>query len=96
MGFAKRRKMFDEICERSKLMEQRFKTQIFDLQESMNDVLVNPSKYQKARSFAKRHAYFMQQHVQNLMDAVVWSASYEQSETSGTVKSKPHKCECVG
>lgn len=78
-----RRRIYGEISEKSQYMDQRFRTQIFDLQEQMNEVLINPSKFQKIQSWAKRHAYFMQQYVQNIVDAAVWNGAYEQAIADG-------------
>ena len=84
----KRRLIYAEICDKSQKMDQRFRTQIFQLQEDMNEVLLNPSKYDKAKSFAKKHAYFMQQYAQNLIDSVVWSGAYNQAIADGVIEAE--------
>jgi len=83
-----RRAAYEFISTKSLLMNQRFRTQIFQLQEDMNEVLLNPSKFDKAKSYAKKHAYFMQQTVQNVMDAVVWSGAYEQALAAGVAETE--------
>jgi hypothetical protein len=85
---AERRAAYEFISTKSLLMNQRFRTQIFQLQEDMNEVLLNPSKFNKAKSYAKKHAYFMQQTVQNVMDAVVWSGAYEQALAAGVAETE--------
>jgi hypothetical protein len=85
---AERRAAYEFISTKSLLMNQRFRTQIFQLQEDMNEVLLNPSKFDKAKSYAKKHAYFMQQTVQNVMDAVVWSGAYEQALAAGVAETE--------
>lgn len=75
------------VASKSVFMDQRLRSQIFVLQEHMNDILVNPSKLDKARQFATKNAYIFQATVQNRLDVIIWSAAYEQAmaeKPSGT------------
>lgn len=69
----------EEIAELSPFMADRMKNQIFDIQETLNDLLLNPSKYQKVQKWAQRHGYFLQQAFQNQVDSVTWLATYNQT-----------------
>ena len=66
----------EEIAELSPFMKERQFNQIFDVQDTLNQLLINPNAYQKIQKWAERHGYFMQQAFQNQVDTVVWSATY--------------------
>ncbi len=68
-----------EIAELSPFMADRQRNQIFDIQETLNDLLLNPSKYAKIQKWAQRHGYFLQQAFQNQVDTVVWIATYNKT-----------------
>lgn len=67
------------VVGKAKFMDQRTRSQIFVLQEEMNEVLLNPSKFDKVKQFAKKNAYIFQATVQNMMDFVIWGGAYEQA-----------------
>lgn len=71
--------MADMIHDKSPYMAQRLTTQVMEIQASIDDILLNPTKYQKAKDFAKRHGYFMQQGTQNIVDLITWSGAYDQA-----------------
>ena len=66
----------EEIAELSPFMKERQFNQIFDVQDTLNQLLINPNAYKKVQKWAERHGYFMQQAFQNQVDTVVWSATY--------------------
>jgi len=66
----------EDIAELSPFMKERQFNQIFDVQDTLNQLLINPNAYQKVQKWAERHGYFMQQAFQNQVDSVVWSATY--------------------
>jgi hypothetical protein len=69
----------DEVAAMSPFMENRMQNQIFDIQETLNDLLLNPSKFEKTQKWTQKHGYFLQQAFQNQVDVVVWSATYNQT-----------------
>lgn len=69
----------EDIAERSAFMKGRTSTQVIEIQQTIDDILLNPTKYEKARKFADRHGYFMQQGTQSLVDLVTWGAAYDQA-----------------
>lgn len=69
----------DLINEKSEFMRGRTATQIFDVQNDINQFMLEPSKYDSFREFTQRHAYFMQQFTQNIVDNVTWLGAYEQA-----------------
>lgn len=75
--------MAEMIHEKSPYMAQRLTTQVMEVQASIDDILLNPSKYDKAKDFAKRHGYFMQRGTQNIVDLITWSGAYDQAIANG-------------
>lgn len=73
----------DSVHDKSEFMRTRMSTQIMEIQNTIEDLITNQGKYEKAIEFAKRHAYFMQQGTQNVVDMVVWPAAYDQSIARG-------------
>ncbi len=66
------------IAKLSPFMDQRQNNQMFDIQDTLNDLVINPNKYQKIKAWTSKHAYFIQQAFQNQVDSVVWIGSYNQ------------------
>ena len=62
----------NEIAELSPFMAERQHTQIFDIQDNLNELLINPNEFQKVQKWAQHHGYFIQQAFQNQVDSVVW------------------------
>ena len=69
------------VAEKSKYMNTRMSNQQFEISKTIDELLLNPSKYDKLRSFAGKHGYFMQQGLQNAVDTIVWVGAYNQSMT---------------
>ena len=66
------------IAELSPFMNDRQRNQMFDIQDTLNDLVINPSKYEKIQAWTNKHGYFIQQAFQNQVDSVVWIGSYNQ------------------
>jgi hypothetical protein len=64
-------------------MRNRVSTQMMDVQRSIDHILLNPNKYQKAKAFANEHGYFMQIAMQNVVDYATWGGAYEQATKEG-------------
>jgi hypothetical protein len=75
---SKPNKIANEVAELSPFMNDRMRNQIFDVQESLNELVLNPNAFKKAQQWSARHGYFMQQAFQNMVDTVVWTAKYNQ------------------
>ena len=60
-------------------MDQRMRDQVYEMQEQMNDLLLNPSKFDKVQAWNKQHAYFIQTAFQNQVDIITWLGAYNQS-----------------
>lgn len=68
-----------EVSELSSFMRDRLQNQIFDIQDTMNDLLLNPSRYEQVQKWGQRHGYFLQTAFQNQVDVVTWTATYNQA-----------------
>lgn len=72
-------KVSEQVAELSPFMADRMQNQMFDLQDNMNELLLNPSRYEKVQKWAQHHGYFLQSAFQNQVDIVTWTATYNQT-----------------
>ena len=68
---------YQEIAALDPFMAARQSKQIHDSVETINDLMQNKSKFARSQAWMQKHAYFLQTGVQNVVDAIVWSAAYE-------------------
>ena len=73
----------ERVAELSDYMRTRMSNQQFEISKTIDELLLNPSKYEKLRDFAGKHGYFMQQGMQNMVDTMVWTGAFNQSAASG-------------
>jgi hypothetical protein len=73
----------EAVASLSPFMASRTSSQMFEVRQTVEQMLLNPSKYDKLRDFAARHGYFLQTHAQNLVDTVGWAAAYDQAVARG-------------
>ena len=71
------------IAEKSEFMRNRVTASVMEVQKNIDDILLNPSKYEKARSFARQHGYFMQVATQSIVDVVAWGGAYDHAIGQG-------------
>ncbi|TXJ25378.1 MAG: hypothetical protein E6Q24_14695 [Chitinophagaceae bacterium] len=71
------------INESSTFMRNRLNSQVMEIRQSIDNITLNPSKYQKAKAFAQEHGYFLQTSMQNMIDMITWGAAYEQATALG-------------
>jgi diguanylate cyclase (GGDEF)-like protein len=76
----------EQVTEKSSFMRTRVASQVYDIQATIDDMLLNPSKYEQARAFAQKHGYFMQAGAQNVVDLIVWSGAYDQAIENGATE----------
>ena len=70
--------MMQKIALASPFMADRQKNLIFDIQGRLNELLINPNKFQQMQTWSKNHAYFLQQTFQGVTDAIVWIGTVNQ------------------
>jgi len=66
------------IAAASPFMADRQQNLIFDIQDRLNELIINPNKFEKARNWGKHHGYFLQQTFQGVVDSIVWIGTYNQ------------------
>ena len=66
------------IAAASPFMADRQQNLIFDIQDRLNELIINPNKFQKAQAWGKHHGYFIQQATQGVVDSIVWIGTYNQ------------------
>lgn len=77
------KEMSEAIAEKSAFMRNRVFTSHIEIQKTIDDLLLNPTKYEKAREFATAHGYFMQQGTQSIVDKITWTAAYNEAIENG-------------
>ena len=75
---SKPHQMAKEVAEMSPFMRDRQVNQMFDVQDQMNDLIINPKKYEKFQKWVTKNGYIVQQAFQNYVDTVVWMGKYNQ------------------
>ena len=67
------------IAEKSEMMRNLVTTSVFEVQNELEQLLTNPTKYEQARGFARQHGYFLQTITQGIVNKVMWWAAYNQA-----------------
>ena len=78
--------MREEVATKSPWLANRMDSQSYAMQDQIDEILTNPGTYEKTVEFAKRHAYFLQQAMQNVMDPIVWSGAYDHALSKGVTE----------
>lgn len=73
----------DSMIEKSEYMKSIMGTNIFETQDALNDLIANPSKYEKVQEWAIRHTYILQAATQNIVNTSVWWGAYNEAVTEG-------------
>lgn len=74
------------VSERSEYMRTRINNDQYEIIQTIDELLLNPSKYEKLQNFTKKHGYFMQQATQGTVDVVTWVGAYNQALENGTTE----------
>jgi len=70
---------FKAALAESKFMTTRLTPAAFELQQQLEDILLNPSRYETVQQWGQQHGYLLQSSAQNLVDQIVWAGGYEQA-----------------
>jgi hypothetical protein len=60
-------------------MRTRVSAQAIEISQTIDDLLLHPSKYEKAQEFGERHGYLLQRGTQNVVDVITWTGAYNQA-----------------
>ncbi len=77
------RAMQRSVAEASIFMKDRMENEVAAIQGQMEDILLDPSAYEKAQQWSMKHAYFLQAAFDNHIGPIVWTASYNQAVEQG-------------
>lgn len=69
------RQTADTVAEASPYMAGRMENEVAAMHSTMHDILLDPNVYDKAKAWSRRHAYFLQTAVDNVISPVVWVAA---------------------
>lgn len=78
----------EAVARLSPFMADRIRNQMFELQGTMNELLLNPSKYEKLQQWSSKHGYFLQQAFQNMVDITTWQGAYNQALAEGETQAE--------
>ena len=67
----------------SPYMADRASNEVAVLSDTLEKILINPSVYESAENFTRRHAYFLQTAFDNVLSPIIWQAAYNQGLTEG-------------
>ncbi len=73
----------EQIAEKSIYMRTRVGAQVAEQMSHIEDLLLQPGKYDKARAFAEKHGYILQQGTQSVVDVITWQGAYDQAIEAG-------------
>jgi hypothetical protein len=71
------------VAEKSKYMTTRITADVYELQRTMDQMLLDPSKFEKLQEFAAAHRYFLQTATQGVVDTITWVGAYNQATEQG-------------
>ncbi|WP_286744588.1 GNAT family N-acetyltransferase, partial [Aquabacterium sp. UBA2148] len=75
-----------EVARLSPFMANRLDGQAMRMRQDIEELLLNPGRYEKAKAWSARHAYFLQSAFQNVVDTITWAGAYDQALASGTAE----------
>lgn len=78
-----RKAMLKNVADASIYMKERMENDVANAEAALRDILLDASAYEKTKDWSNRHAYFLQQAVDNAMGPVIWTAAYNQAVASG-------------
>lgn len=74
-----RKAMLKAVGDASVYMKERMENDVANAEAALRDILLDPTAYEKAKDWSNRHAYFLQQAVDNAMGPVIWTAAFNQA-----------------
>lgn len=76
-------KFKESVWRMSPYMADRASNEVAVLSDTLEQILINPTTYQRAEQFTRRHGYFLQTAFDNAMSPIIWSAAYNQALAEG-------------
>lgn len=85
-GWYKPREMAASIAAMSPYMKQRLDNEVHAMAEEIDQILLNPTKFEKAQDWAVAHSYFLQMAVDTVMSPIIWQAKFNDATARGAEK----------
>lgn len=73
------------VWDASPYMADRASNEVAVLSDTLEAILINPSVYERAEHWTRRHAYFLQTAFDNVMSPIIWTGAYNQAMAEGMV-----------
>ncbi len=73
----------EDVYTKSAFMKHELHTQVIEIQQGIDEILLNPTKYDKAKDFMQKHGYILQQATQNIVSLTTWGGAYDQAINDG-------------
>jgi hypothetical protein len=77
------KKFAQAVWDASPYMADRASNEVAVLSDTLEKILINPSVYESAEQFTRRHAYFLQTAFDNVLSPIIWQAAYNQGLAEG-------------
>lgn len=79
-------KLAADVAEKSEYMRPKLDGQLNAINQVIEDLTLNPNKFEQAKAFTERHGYFFQKAMQNVIDLTVWTGAYNQAVENGATE----------
>lgn len=77
------KKTAQAVAELSSYMSHRMDNEVSAMMGEVEAILLDPNLYQKAQEWTKRHTFFMQSAVDNVMGPIIWKGAFNQALEEG-------------
>jgi hypothetical protein len=71
------------VGQNSIYMANRMNSEVAQMTDAIDEILLNPNVYEKAQNWTAKHAYFLQSAVDNVMGPIIWMGAYNQALERG-------------
>ena len=73
------RKLTAQVAELSPYMAHRMQNEVDAMMGEIEAILLDPTLYERAQEWTRRHTFFMQSAVDNVMGPIIWDAAYNEA-----------------
>lgn len=85
------KEIVEMIYEKSDWMRSSQGSNLYEASQAIEKMIVNKTNIDKAKDFADQHTYILQTGAQNIVNSIVWYASYNESIEKGLTESSAVK-----
>ena len=77
------KQMIEAVKSQSEFMRNRMDGEIAHMVDTVNDIILNHSLYERAQAWTMRNSHFLQRAIDNTMGPIIWTAAYNQALEQG-------------